>query len=235
MATKLLIDKQNILANHFLFRQLLPVEIQRILSLMQERQFNNGQTIFFAGDEGNSMMIVLEGRVQISAMSEEGKEITLNYIDAGGLLGEIALLDGKPRSATATAVGCCKLAYIQRSEFIPYLRSNSDVAIQLLMVLCDKLRNTSNMLENLGLFPVSARLARLVMKLADGQFEQVTPGCAISLALSQQKIANLIGTTRESVNRTLAQWQAEGLIRLENKQLVILKPRELNLLSETMI
>ncbi|MGH8560065.1 MAG: Crp/Fnr family transcriptional regulator [Methylococcales bacterium] len=235
MQKKALIDKRDVLSRHFLFRQLLPVEIDRILALTVERRFENGQTIFYKGDEGASMMIVLEGKVRISAMSEDGKEITLNYIEPGGVLGEIALLDGKRRSANATAVEQCTLVYIQRSEFIPFLRSNPDVAIQLLMVLCEKLRNTSYMLENLGLLPVPQRLARLILKLATVDHDSITAGCVIRLGLSQQMMANLISTSRETVNRTLSQWQVEGLIRLQQQQLTLIKPKELIFLSETLL
>ncbi len=235
MKNQTFIDKRTALSQHFLFRQLLPVEIERIVSLIVEKRFDNGQTIFMAGDDGSSMMIVLEGKVQISAVSEDGKEITLNYIETGGILGEIALLDGKKRSANASAVGACRLAYIQRAEVIPYLRSNADVAIQLLIVLCEKLRNTSYMLENLGLLPVPARLAKLILKLANADQANLHPGYVITLSLSQQKMANLIGSTRESVNRTLRQWQAEGLIQLQQQQLTLLKPGQLISLSETSI
>ncbi|MGH8499698.1 MAG: Crp/Fnr family transcriptional regulator, partial [Methylococcales bacterium] len=129
----------------------------------------------------------------------------------------------------------CTLVYIQRSEFIPVLRSNHDVAIQLLMVLCEKLRNTSYMLENLGLLPVPQRLARLILKLATVDHDSITAGCVIRLGLSQQMMANLISTSRETVNRTLSQWQVEGLIRLQQQQLTLIKPKELIFLSETLL
>lgn len=229
------IDKREVLSRHILFRQLLPAEIDRILALTVERHFENGQSIFIKGDEGNSMMIVLEGKVLINVISDEGKEITLAYIEAGGILGEMALLDGKCRSANATAIGSCTLIYIQRSEFIPFLRSNSDVTIQLLMVLCERLRNTNNALENVTLLSVPARLAKLILKLTNSDLNAVRPGCLVRLSMSQQSMANLIGTTRETVNRALAQWQSEGLISLQQQQLTLLKPKELILLSETML
>jgi CRP/FNR family cyclic AMP-dependent transcriptional regulator len=229
------IDKRDALSKHFLFRQLLPAEIDRILALAVEKHFENGQMIFVKDEEGDSMMIVLEGRIVISAISEEGKEITLNYIESGGILGEIALIDGKPRSANARAVGKCRLISIQRGNFIPFLRSNSDVAIQLLMVLCEKLRNTSSMLENLGLLLVPVRLAKFIIKLTGDPHNTVTTSCDITLKLSQQEIANLIGTTRETVNRIFSQWQTEGLILLQRQQLTVLKPKALRLISETQI
>lgn len=228
------IDKQSILSKHFLFRQLLPIEIDRLAKLSVERRYDNGQTIFVKGEKGDCMMIVLEGKVLISAMSDEGKEITLNYIEPGGVLGEIALLDGKPRSANASAVGNCMVSCIQHSDFIPFLKSNSDMAIQLLMVLCEKLRSTSDMLENLGLLPVPARLANLILRMADKNgAEKITTGCVVQLTLSQQKMANLIGTSRETVNRVLSQWQSDGLITLNQQQLIIAKPTELALVAET--
>ncbi|CAA9892221.1 Crp/Fnr family transcriptional regulator [Candidatus Methylobacter favarea] len=235
MQKQLHINKREILSRHFLFRQLMPTEIDHILALAVERHFQNGQSLFIKGDEGSSMMIVIEGKVIISATSEDGKEITLNYIGPGGILGEIALLDGKCRSANATAVGACTVIYIHRSEFIPFLRLNSDVAIQLLMVLCEKLRNTSDMLENVGLLSVPARLAKLIVKLATSNNAPISPGCTLRLNLSQQKMGNLIGASRETVNRTLAQWQMDGLICLQQQQLTLIKPKELIWLSETVL
>jgi len=233
MSTQTAINKREMLARHFLFRQLLPTEIDAILEMAKDRHFQDGQTIFSSGDSGNSMMIVQSGRVLISALSEEGKEITLNYIEPGGILGEIALLDGKPRCATATAVGACSLMSIQRNEFIPFLKANSDVTIQLLMVLCEKLRNTSTLAESLGLLPVPARLAKLILKLTEADPKKLAPGSVLHLSISQQKIANLVGTSRETVNRTFSQWQSEGLIRLEQKQLTLLKPKVLIALAES--
>jgi len=229
------IDKRELLARHVLFSKLMPAEIDRILALSVERHFDDGQTIFQKGEEGASMMIVLEGRVLISVLSEDGKELTLNYIEPGGILGEIALIDDKARSANATAIGACTLLCILRSEFIPFLKQSPDLAVQLLLVLCEKLRNTSDMMENVGLLPIPARLARLVLKLARAEHEQLGPGLTIALNLSQREMGNLIGATRESVNKTLSQWQAQGLIRLQQPQLTLLKPKELGWISETTV
>ncbi len=227
------IDKRQMLARHILFRQLLPTEIDAILALMVERRYKDSQIIFTTGDEGSSMMIVLTGRVLISALSDEGKEITLNYIEPGGILGEIALLDGKQRSANATAVGACSVLSIQRADFIPFLRTSPDVAIQLLMVFCDKLRKTSCLVESLGLLPVAARLAQFILKQASAEPLSVAPDSVIRLNLSQQKIANLIGASRETVNRTLSQWQEHGWISLQRQKLTIHKPKALSAVAES--
>lgn len=227
------IDKRALVSSHFLFRQFRPPEIDRILSFARERNFSDREPIFRKGEAGISMMIVLQGRVLVSLTSDEGKEIALNYIEPGGILGEISLLDGRERSANATAAGPCLLLSIDRSEFIPFLRANADLAIQVLMVLCEKLRNTSDLVGNIGLLPVPARLARLLVKLVQTGGAPISPGTVVNLSLSQQDLGNLIGTSRESVNRTLAQWQADGLIGLQQNRLALLKPREICNLSKT--
>jgi CRP-like cAMP-binding protein len=150
-------------------------------------------------------------------------------------LGELALLDGRRRSANATSSGPSSLLILLRSEFIPYLKQNPEMAIQLLVVLCDKLRNTSDMVENVGLLPVPSRLARLVLKLARAENTKLPAGMTVELTMSQREMGNLIGTSRESVNKTLSQWQAQGLVRLHQPRLTLLKPRELSLISEALL
>jgi CRP-like cAMP-binding protein len=229
------IDKKSLISKHFLFQTLLPKDIDHLLLMTVERHFRSGQMIFRKGEEGASMMIVLEGKVLVTATSEDGREITLNTLEPGGLLGELALLDGRSRCANATALGACTLLFLMRSEFIPFLRTNPDVAIQLLNVLCEKLRNTSDMVENVGLLPVPSRLARLLLKLARADGRALTQGMTLELRLSQREMGNLIGTSRESVNKTLSLWQSQGLVRLQQTALTILKPRELALISEALL
>lgn len=228
------INKRAVVSSHFLFRKFSPAEIDRILAFARERRFSDKESIFCKGAEGASMMIVLQGRVMVSLTSDKGKEITLNYIEAGGILGEISLLDGRERSANATALGACTLLFIDRSEFIPFLRANADLAVEIVMVLCEKLRNTSDLVGNIGLLPVPVRLAHLLAKLAQSDTGHISPGTTVSLSLSQQEMGNLIGTSRESVNRTLALWQADGWIGCQQDRLVILKPNKLReVISET--
>lgn len=225
------LQSREFLTNHFLFRQLLPGEIDKVLAFATERRYRDGQMIFSKGDEGTGMMIVVEGRILISATAEDGKEITLNYIDQGGILGEISLIDNKKRSANAIAAGVTTLLHIGRSEFIPFLRSNSDVAIQMLIMLCEKLRNTSDMVENIVL-PVPTRLAKLLFRLAGVPRDKMVAGFQLALNLSQREIGNLVGTSRETVNKTLSQWQNEGILKVEGSGVVILQPRNLLQIAE---
>lgn len=222
------IDKHKVLSSHSLFKSLKPDEIDKISALVEEQHFENGEIIFLKGDKESGMMIIIQGKVMISATSSEGKEIALNVIESGGIIGEIALLDGKPRSANAKAIEACILLSIRCSKFVPFLKTHSDVSLQLMKLLCEKLRNTSDMMEDLGMLPIEARLSKFIFKLAT---TEINPGCIIRLKLSQQEIANLIGTSREKINRTFAQWQSQGLINLHQQKLTINNPNELILIA----
>lgn len=215
------------LARHFLFSQLTPGELDRILGLAHERCFSNGQIIFQKGAKDSSMMAVLQGQVKISICSANGKEIVFYTLDEGNVFGEIALIDDKERSADATAQGECRLLVIRRSDFMPVLKRHPEVAIQLLLVmLCQKVRDTSDIVETVGLLHTPSRLARLLLKMARSAGVESPAGLRVDVK-SQREIGNLIGTTREWVNRLLRAWQGKGLIKMAQNHITILKPDEL--------
>jgi CRP-like cAMP-binding protein len=201
------------------------------LALAVERRYAKGQIIFQKGEEGSSLMVVLQGRVRISVSSEEGKEITLNTIEPGEVLGEIALIDGKKRSADATAIGPCTLLAIRRGDFIPFLKQNPEIAVQLLIVLCKKLRETSEIAEDLGLYSIPARLARLILKLGESKGADAQEGILVPVTLSQREIGNLIGATRESVNKQLRAWQEDGHIGMEQGSITLLDEEALEAIA----
>ena len=135
--------KRAALLGSSLFAAMRSEELDEILKFASERRFRRGQTIFQRGDSGSSMMAVLRGRVRISSVSADGKEVTLNVISPGEIFGEFALLDGKPRSNDAAASEDTLLLVVERRYFIPFLAQNQDLTLRLLAVLCDKLRRTS--------------------------------------------------------------------------------------------
>jgi CRP-like cAMP-binding protein len=215
-------DPRALLAQHFVLAQLTPAELDRVVAMAGERQFANGKVIFQKGDPGTSLMAVLSGRVRISAFSEDGKEIILNIIEPGQVFGEIALLDGKERTADAIAMGPTTLLVLDRREFIPFLERNPKIAIRLLEVLCERVRRTSEMVESVAFLDFGARLARLLLRLADTHGEETDDGVRIGLKLSQTDLGNLIASTRESVNRQLNAWSEEGVVALERGLITIL-------------
>jgi CRP/FNR family transcriptional regulator, cyclic AMP receptor protein len=215
-----------------LFDAMQPAELDEILKFASERRYQRGQTIFQRGDNGSSLMAVLRGRVRISSVSGEGKEVTLNVISPGEIFGELALLDGKPRSNDAAATEDTLLLIVERRHFIPFLAKNADLSQRLLAVLCEKLRRTSMALEEIALFDLPVRLARVLQKLAVDYGRPGPGGTRIDLKLSQRDLSNLVASTRESVNKQLRTWREDKVVDLEDGFIVLRRPAELDRLTE---
>lgn len=215
-----------------LFAAMQPTELDEILKFASERRFRRGQTIFQRGDNASSMMVVLQGRVRISTVSAEGKEVTLNVINPGEITGELALLDGKPRSADGTATEDTLLLVVERRHFLPFLAQNHDLALRLIGVLCNRVRRTSMALEEIALFDLPERLARVLLKLADDYGRTGSAGTRIDLRLSQRDLSNLVASSRESVNKQLRLWREDGILDIEEGFLVLRRPAELRHLTE---
>ncbi len=224
--------KRAALLTSALFEAMKPDELDEVLRLSSERRVPRGASIFQKGDEGSSMMAVLTGRVRVSSVSAEGKEITLNVINPGQVFGEIALLDGKPRSADCSAIEETVLLVLERRNFLPFLRRNEDLYLRLLAVLCEKLRNTSMALEELALFDLPARLARVLLKLASDYGRQCKQGIRIDMKMSQRDLSNLVASSRESVNKQLRIWRDDGVVELDGGYLILCRPDELRMLVE---
>ena len=224
--------KRTALRNSPLFQAMQPEELDTILGFATERRVLKGQMIVQKGDEGSSMMAVLSGRVRISAVNAEGKEITLNVINQGEVFGEIALLDGQPRSADAYAIEDTSLLVVERRHFMPFLASNQTLATRLLAVLCERLRSTSLALEQIALFDLEARLARLILKLAADYGRPSADGTRIEMKLSQRDISNLVASSRESVNKQLGHWRDSGVLAFESGYIVVRRSADLQALVE---
>ncbi len=210
-----------------LFEAMQPPEVDTVLQMATERRIRRGQTIFQKGEDGSAMMAVLQGRVRISAVSAEGKEVTLNVINPGDVFGEIALLDGKPRSADAVAVDDTLLLVLERRVVLPFLKANPDLLLRLLAVMCDRLRRTSVALEEIALFELPVRLARVLGQLADDYGRPSEAGTRIDFKLSQRDLSTLVASSRESVNKQLRAWQKDGLLHLDSGYIVLRRPAAL--------
>jgi CRP/FNR family transcriptional regulator, cyclic AMP receptor protein len=217
-----------------LFDAMQPAELDEILKFASERRVRRGQTIFQRGDNGSSMMAVLRGRVRISSVSADGKEVTLNVISPGEIFGEIALLDGQPRSADASAIEDTTLLIVERRHFVPFLRQNEDLFLRLLSVLCSRLRRTSMALEEIALFDLPVRLARVLLKLAEDYGRPGSTGTRIEMKLSQRDLSNLVASSRESVNKQLRAWREINVVDLQDGFIVLRRPAELQRLTDVM-
>lgn len=214
--------KRDALRAFVLFDSLRSEELDEIVAFAAERRTGKGTAIFEKDDAGSSMMVVLTGRVRIWNVSREGKEVTLRVIGPGEVFGEIALLDGKPRSANAEALEDTLLMVVERRHFLPFMMGHPGVLERLLVVLCDRLRSTSLDLEDQATLDMPARLARRLVRLARDYGRALPQGAVrIELKLSQNDLGNLIGTTRESVSKQLSAWRGDGIIGADGRYVIV--------------
>jgi CRP-like cAMP-binding protein len=212
-------ERRQILRRSALFARLPDDEIDKMFEHAVIRRYAADAQIFYKGDLGSSMMAVLWGRVVIRAPSSDGKEVILNIINEGEIFGEIALLDGKERTADATAMTDCELLVIARRSFLPLLE-RPDMMRELLNVLCERLRRTSEQVEDVLFLDVAARIAKTLLRFAKAD-DASEPSARIVLGLSQREIGNLIGASREKVNRRLQAWRRAGIITVDKGTILI--------------
>lgn len=230
MAATAKMDKRKVFASHELFSRFSPAEIERLVSFSHARAYGAGEVIFEKGSPGQGLMAVMSGRVRISSPSPEGREIVLNIIHPGQIFGEIALLDGKERTADATAMEACELLILERRDFVPFLEKHPDICLRLIAVLCERLRRTTEQVEDVLFLDLQARLAKTLLHLVDAHGRPVSNGVALGAKLSQRDLANMIGASRESVNRQLSLWEEEGLISRDRGAITILDSAALQML-----
>ena len=189
--------------------------LEAILSVAGDRHVRRGATIFQRGDAGSSMMAILAGSVRIGSTSRDGKEVTLAVLGAGEVFGELALLDGKPRSADATALEDTRLIEIGRPAFLRLLGDDTALLSALLALLCGRIRNATASVEELALLDLPARLARMLLKLGVHYGRKTSGGLRIELRISQQDLSTLVAASREAVNRQLQTWREAGILGTE--------------------
>jgi CRP/FNR family cyclic AMP-dependent transcriptional regulator len=214
-------EKRQIFERHFLFGRLSRDEIDTLLHYARVERYPAGHEIYAKGSPGQSMMAVLRGTAKMTSVSAEGKEIVLNIIDPGEIFGEIALLDGEERSADAVAMTDCELLVLNRRDFMPILEHRADICMILLRILCQRLRQTSEQVEDVLFRHLESRIAKALLHLAESAGLNGVPGMSVDLRLSQRELGNIAGGSRESVNKHLQIWHKAGLITLGKGSIVI--------------
>jgi CRP-like cAMP-binding protein len=187
--------------------------LDSIAALCTTRALARGEVLFLKGDPGDALYALRSGRIRIATGTSDGRHVTLNILGPGDVFGEIALLDGKPRTAEAVAIEACELFVVQRRDLLPLLGRDLGLAIRIIELLCARLRWVSDRREDAALLPMEARLARALLMLAEDYGSDVQT--------SQQELADLVGASRERVNQQLQAWQREGLIALRRSCIMV--------------
>ena len=220
-----------ILERNRLFRGLSAATIAQIAALSVRRSYPEGSIVFSQGDPGDALYGVVTGKVRISASASDGKEVFLNIMEPGDTFGEIALLDGNPRTATASATAPAELIMIMREPFLGLLQREPTLSVHLLRLLCQRIRWTSGMAEDSALLAVPARLARRLLSLGKLHGHQTAQG--LHLAISQEEVARFLGISRQVVNQYLQTWKANGWVELGRAKLIILDPQSMQRTAES--
>jgi CRP/FNR family transcriptional regulator, cyclic AMP receptor protein len=219
----------SVLRQHPIFRDLGNDALDQLCRYAKHMSLKRGATICSKGDPGNSLFAVISGTVKISVSSPDGRNAILNLINAGDTFGEIAVLDGRPRSTDAIANTNCELFVIDRRDFMPFLRSQPELAMKFIELLCERLRWTSDQVEQVILQDLPGRLASALLGLTEKR--KLEPQSR-TIAITQQEISEMVGMTRESINKQLRVWASRNWVRLEHGAIVVLDAASLRELAE---
>ena len=210
-----------------LFGPLEEDDLDRVLQLARPKRLEEEQVLFQRGEAADAVYAIVSGRIRIVSTSDDGKEVVLRILRAGDVFGELGLLAGGHRTATVIAAEPTELVAIGRREFFGLLEREPRVAVQLLAVLAEQIGDLTDQLSDFVFYGLPVRLAKRVIELANDDGVETPEGIRIELKLSQQELANLVGTSRESVNKQLRTWEDKGWIRLDRGVLLVRRPAAL--------
>jgi CRP/FNR family cyclic AMP-dependent transcriptional regulator len=222
-------SKLSVLRKHPIFSDLAPDALDQLCRYAQPTSLKRGATLFAKGDPGHSLYAVISGTVKISVSSPDGRNAILNLIGAGEVFGEMSVLDGRVRSTDATANTNCEILVIDRRDFLPFVRSQPALAMKFIELLCERLRWTSDQVEQIILQDLPGRLASALLGLTE---KRKLESANRTIAITQQEISEMVGMTRESINKQLRAWAARDWLRLEHGAIVVLNADPLRELVE---
>ena len=189
---------------------------------MTDGRLRRGDVLFHEGDSGDKLYIVLDGKVKLGRTSSDGRENLLAILGPGQMFGELSLFDPGPRSTTATAVTSCEIRTLEHDELKGWLSGRPEVAEALLAQLAGRLRRANDVVSDLVFSDVPGRVAKALLDLADRFGRTADDGVHVHHDLTQEELAQLVGASRETVNKALADFAARGWIRLEPRSVTIL-------------
>jgi CRP/FNR family transcriptional regulator, cyclic AMP receptor protein len=202
-----------------------------VAARMQTRRYSKGSLLVRENEPGESLFIVLRGNVAVTRATSDGKESILSILKEGDFFGEMAVLDESPRSATIKALKETETAILSREDFLDLLRSNPHMSLLLVVALSARLRATNEAIQAAAFQDIPTRLAALLLYLSKNFGEATPGGTRLTLRLTNQEMASMIGTTRESVNRTLNRFWDDKLIDMHESHIIISNPQGLEALA----
>jgi CRP-like cAMP-binding protein len=189
---------------------------------MTQVKVSKGHTLFKEGDAGDRLFVVVEGKLKLGTSSGDGRENLLSILGPGDMFGELSLFDPGPRTATATAVTDSRVLALANDQVIGWVTAHPQVSLQLLKRLARRLRRTNEVLADLVFADVPGRVAKAIMDLGERFGTKKDDGLHVNHELTQEELAQLVGASRETVNKALADFAGRGWVRLEPRAVVVL-------------
>jgi CRP/FNR family transcriptional regulator, cyclic AMP receptor protein len=215
------------LAGSPVFGALPPPALEQLASLLHRRAYKRGQVIFHQDDPGTAAYLIETGCVKVVLLSAEGDEMVLRILAPGEVFGELALLTGRPRSASVIAIEDTVTHTLERDAFLDFLQQRPAAAMPIFGVLTDLIHRLTEQVEDLAQLDVPRRLERKLLELAETYGHRTPTGIRIDVRLNQTELASMIGTTRVSVNNCLAGLERRGIIAREGQRIILRRPEAL--------
>lgn len=210
-----------------LFAAIEPEAARTLLATMAQVELPRGRSVFAEGDPGDRLYVIASGSVKLGRKSPDGRENLLSVLGPGEMFGELSLFDPGPRTATATAVADALLYELTHEELVAWLEAHPPVAHHLLQALAHRLRRTNETLGDLVFADVPGRVAKALLDLSTRFGEPAEDGIRVAHGLTQEELAQLVGASRETVNKALADFTARGWVRREGRAVVLLDAERL--------
>ena len=188
---------------------------------MDSVKIAKGSVLFAEGDEGDHLYVIVEGKLKLGTSSGDGRENLLSILGPGEMFGELSLFDPGPRTSTATAVTDAKLLSLGQEKLLPWLATNPNVSLQLLARLAQRLRRTNEAVGDLVFSDVPGRVAKALIDLGERFGKQTDEGLFVHHDLTQEELAQLVGASRETVNKALADFAGRGWLKLDGRAVLI--------------
>jgi CRP/FNR family cyclic AMP-dependent transcriptional regulator len=216
-----------VLAKAGLFQGIAEEAAEAVAASLVYADYARGDTVFAEGEQGDNLYIVLAGKVKIGRRASDGRENMLSVMGPSDMFGELSLFDPGPRTATATVVTDARLASLAHASLRPWIADRPDIAEQLLRVLARRLRRTNDALADLIFTDVPGRVAKQLLALSERFGSQEADGLRVHHDLTQEELAQLVGASRETVNKALADFASRGWVRVDSRALTILDSERL--------
>jgi CRP/FNR family transcriptional regulator, cyclic AMP receptor protein len=207
-----------------LFSNLQEKELAVLVNDFRLREYHKDEIIFHQGDHGYDLYVIMQGKIRVFKTSPSGNETTLNIFSTYDILGELAIIDNQPRSASAKSIGRCAMLEITRDRFLQNAREMPELALAMVRLLTGKLRWTAAYAETIAQFDAAGRLLHILLLYNEQFGEEIEAGkrYELDLSLNQNDLASLVGARRAWVNRILSEWRKRGLIEYDAGKIIIL-------------